>query len=99
MATTIKYTARFADNSTRTFTLQGVTIQDANPVTIKGRMNAYNEIWGWALPQDATKINVEGYEEYINAMRETFISTEGAEIVSLESAIVIDEEEVPIFNG
>lgn len=100
MATnTIKVTARFSDNTNRTFTLTGVPNQEIIPHVIEEKLNAYNDIWGWQLPDDTEKADVTGYEEYIAAMSSVFISTNGAALVSLVSAQIISEEEVPIYNG
>ena len=100
MATnTIKITARFADNTTRTFNLVGVPDQETNPDTIEAKLNAYNDAWGWQLSAGTPKANITGYEEYVGAMSSVFISTDGAALVSLVSAQVVSEEEVPIYNG
>ena len=100
MATnTIKVTARYADNSTKTFSLVGVPDQEMSPAVVEGKLNAYNDIWGYQLPDGTYKTNVEGFETYIAAMSSVFISTNGAAIVSLESAQLVTEEEVPIYNG
>ena len=100
MATnTIKVTARFADNSTRTFNLVGVPDQEIITANIERKLNAYNDAWGWQLPDGTPKADLTGYTEYVAAMSSVFISTNGAALVSLVSAQVVSEEEVPIYNG
>lgn len=96
---TIKVTARYADRTTRTFSLNGVPNQELNPTSIEAKMNAYNDQWGWQLPAGAQIADVTGYEEYIGALSSILISTGGASVVSLESAQLINETEVPIYNG
>ena len=100
MATnTIKITARFEDNTTRTFNLVGVPNQDINPDLIEAKLNAYNDAWGWQLPAGTPIANISGYEEYVGAMSSVFISTDGEPLVSLVSAQVVSEQEVPIYDG
>lgn len=100
MATnSIKYTMRFADKSTKTYDLVGVPNQEIIPDDIIAKMNAYNDAWGWAIPVEAEIATITGYEEYVGAMSSVFISANGAALVSLESAQVISEEEVTIYNG
>lgn len=101
MATTntIKVTAKFADNSTRTFNLVGVPQQEMMPEVLEAKLNAYNDAWGWQLPDGAQKADISGYTEYVAAMSSVFVSSEGAALVSLVSGQMIVEEEVTIFNG
>lgn len=100
MATnTIKYVARYDDHSTRTFTIADVPNSEFVPEKVEAKMNAYNDIWGWQLPDGTSKESVTGYEDYIAAMPEVFISTGGASLVSLESATLIQETEEVIYSG
>lgn len=100
MATnTIKVKCAYADGTERTYSLVGVTTQDLNPTTLEAKINAYNSEWGLKIPTTAPKAEITGYEEYVRAMKEIFISSDGAELVSLVSATTVSEEEVLIFNG
>lgn len=96
---TIKVTAKFADSSTRTYSLVGVPQQEMSPEAVRRKLNAYNDIWGLKLPDGAYKADVTDYEEYIAAMSSVFVSAEGAALVSLVSAQLVTEEEVTIYNG
>lgn len=101
MATnTIKVTVAYSDQSTKTYALPGVTLQDFNPAIVKAKINAYNVIWGCKLPDGTTVADVSGYETYIAAMRDILISADGEGIpVSIQSAQLVSEEEVTIYNG
>ena len=100
MATnTIKITARFEDNTTRTYSLAGVPDQELNPANMEAKLNAYNDAWKWSLPSGAAMATLTGYEDYVGAMSSVLISTGGASIVSLVSATFVSEEEVTIYNG
>lgn len=99
MSNSIKYTARYDDHTTRIFTIPNVPSNELNPSTIESKMNAYNDAWGWQLPTLAPVADITGYEEYIAAMPQVFISTGGASLVSLESATIVIEEEQVIYSG
>ena len=100
MATnTIKVTARFEDNTSRTYSLVGVPDQELNPTNMTAKLNAYNDAWNWSLPSGADIATLTGYEEYVGAMSSVLISAGGAPIVSLVSATFVSEEEVTIYNG
>lgn len=98
MATnTIKVTARFEDNTTRTYSFVGVPNQELNPANMEAKLNAYNDAWGWSLPSGAETATLTGYEDYVGAMSSVLISADGAPLVSLVSATFVSEEEVTIY--
>lgn len=96
---TIKVTISYSDLSTKTFSLPGITDQDFNVQKVKEKINAYNELWGCKLPDDADKADLTGYEEYAGFLKSILISDDGGQPVSIASAQTVAEEEVTIYNG